>query len=310
MSKKFNLQTFKESIKATELPYKPDSFIDWGSALSAISGLPGFPMGHVMQCYGPSNGGKSSLGFHLAAKAQKQGVLPIFIITEGKMSTDRATAMGVNLDEAIIVHATYIEEVFEQVHKFLTFQNKGELPKDLFFIVDSIGNTISRDSVKTGKDGTTEVGGAMMKVSRVIREQMRVVSHKINDTRRVNSPKFAGLFFINHSYKQPPQFPGGPTLDVPYGGDGIYYSSSLVIKVKKTKQIKAAKAGIDYSFGISAKLSVEKNHITGVSNTGEFVIVPDAIIPNEPGAIKDYKELKKDTWGQADIMGEDGEVLE
>jgi len=297
MSKKFDLQAFKESIRAADVPYKKDEYIAWGDALQEVSGLPGLPLGHVVQVYGPSNGGKSSLGFHLAAKAQAQGVLPIFIITEGKMSTERATSMGVNLDEAIIVHSTFIEDVFEELHKFLGFQAKGDLPKDILFIVDSIGNTISRDSVKVAKDGNTEIGGAMMKVSRVIREHMRVVSHRINDTRRVNSPRTAALLMINHSYKQPPQFPGGPTLDVPYGGEGIVYAASLVIKVRKTKMLKATKDGKDVSFGIAAKLAVEKNHINGVSNEGPFLITPDSIIPDDPAALKEYKDENKHSWG-------------
>lgn len=297
MAKKFDLQAFKASIRASDVPYKKDEYIKWGDALQEVSGLPGLPMGHAMLCYGPSNGGKSSLGFLLAAKAQEQGVLPIFIITEGKMSIERAAAMGVNIEESIIVHSTFIEEVFEELYKFLAFQAKGEIPKDILFIVDSIGNTISRESVKVSKDGGTEIGGAMMKVSKVIRENMRVVSHSINDTRKVNSPHFASLMVINHSYKQPPQFPGGPTLDVPYGGDGIFYSSSLVLKVRKTKFLKAIKDGKDVSFGIATKLAVEKNHINGVSNEGPFLITPNSIIPDDPDALKEYKEANKASWG-------------
>ncbi len=309
MSKKFDLQKFKDTVKVAEVPYKSDSYVKWNDALSLVSGLPGLPMGHVVQCYGPSNGGKTSLGFHLAAQAQKQDILPIFIIAEGKMSTDRAKLMGVALDEAITLDATYIEDIFEQLLKYMNYQAKGDLPKDLLFIVDSIGNTISRDSVKTDKNGNVEIGGAMMKVSKVIREQMRVLSHRINDTRKVNSPKTASVIFINHSYKQPPQFPGGPTSDIAYGGDGVYYASSLVIKVKKAKQLKAIKDSQNVSFGILTKLTIEKNHINGISNSGEFVIVPDTILPNDPDVIKDYKEQNKANWGTAEIISEDGEVL-
>lgn len=297
MGKKFDLQAFKASIRASDVPYKKDQYINWGDALQEVSGLPGLPMGHILQCYGPSNGGKSSLGFLLAAKAQTQGILPIFIITEGKMVPDRAVSMGVNLEEAIIVQATYIEDVFDELYKFLSFQAKGEIPKDILFIVDSIGNTISRDSVKIAKDGSTEIGGAMMKVSRVIRENMRVVSHSINDTRKVNSPYSASLMIINHSYKQPPAFQGGPTIDVPYGGDGIFFSSSLVIKVRKTKFLKAVKDGKDVSFGIATKLAVEKNHINGVSNEGPFLITSNSIIPDDPEVLKEYKEANKANWG-------------
>jgi RecA/RadA recombinase len=137
---------------------------------------------------------------------------------------------------------------------------------------------------------------------------MRIISHKINDTRKINSPHNASLLFINHSYKTPPAFPGAPTTDTPYGGDGIYYSSSLVIKVRKTKFIKATKNGVDVTFGLVTKMSVEKNHISGVSNSGDFVITPDSIIPNDPGAIKEYKDAHKESFGR--FTTDDGEDLE
>jgi len=308
MSKKFDLAKYKLSIKATDVPFKKDSYIKFNSALQAITGLPGLPQGHCTMVYGPTNGGKSSIGFHLAAQAQKDGILPIFIITEGKISLERVASMGVDIENTVIQHATYIEDVFKTIDTFMVDQASGKLPMDLLFIIDSIGNTISETSVSFTKDGMTEVGGAMMKTSKIIRENMRIFSHRINDTRKTNSPHFASLLFINHSYQKPPSFPGGPTTDEAYGGSGIMYSSSLIIKVRKTKKLTATKDGKDVTFGILSKIAVEKNHINGVSNEGLFAIVPNDIIPNEPGAIAEYKAKSKDSWGT--FSTDDGEVLE
>ncbi len=307
-SKKFDLNKYKEKIKSTETPLKEDEFIPISPAIQAISGLQGLPLGHVIQVYGPSNGGKSSLAYYLAKEAQSVGILPIFITTEGKVSTERMSTMGIDLDSVILDDAEYIEDVFSKLDKYVSDQASGELLSNILLIVDSIGNTISKDSVTINKDGTSELGGAMMKASKVIRERMRVMSHKINNTRKVNSKFFASLLFVNHSYKQPPQFPGGPTLDVAAGGDGITYSSSLIIKVKKTKVLKAVKNGIDITFGLVSKLSIEKNHINGISNEGTFIITPDSIIPNDPGSIAEYKSSHKDSWGV--FKTDDGESLE
>ena len=307
---KFDLNKYKASIQTADVPLKKDSYIEVNDALKEVMGLPGIPISHTTQIYGRSNGGKSTLGFHIAAQAQKQGILPIFVITEGKMSNERVEKFGVNLDTSIVESATYIEDVFKALNKHLASQASGDLPMDILFIVDSIGNTMSETSIKHDKDGNIEVGGAMMKLSRILRENMRILSHKINDTRKVNSPKTATLVFINHSYKVPPAFPGGPTTEVPYGGDGIYYSSTLVIKVNKTKYLKATKGGKDFTFGIVSKIAVEKNHVNGVSNSGDFLITPDSIIPNEPGALKDYKALNSDSWGSTTITTDSGEVLD
>jgi RecA/RadA recombinase len=52
--------------------------------------------------YGRSDTGKSTMATELAAFAQKQGIIPIFIITENKFSDSRATQMGVDIDNALI----------------------------------------------------------------------------------------------------------------------------------------------------------------------------------------------------------------
>jgi len=308
MAKKFDLAKYKESINVAQVPFKEDKLIPISPALQAITGLQGLPLGHVVQIYGPSNGGKSSLAYYLAKEAQGVGVTPIFVTTEGKVDYTRMEKMGIDLDNMIGDTAEFLEDLFGRLDKYVSDQATGELPMDILLIVDSIGNTISRDSVTINKDGTSEIGGAMMKAAKVVRERMRIMSHKINNTRKVNSKFSAGLVFINHSYKTPPQFPGGPTLDTPYGGDGIYYASSLVIKVRKQKVLKASKDGTDITFGLVSKLAVEKNHINGISNEGVFVITPDAIIANEAGAINEYKTAHKSSWGT--FTTDDGEVID
>jgi RecA/RadA recombinase len=308
MTKKFNLAKYKESIKVAEVPYKEDKLIPITPALQAITGLPGLPLGHVVQVYGPSNGGKSSLAYYLAKEAQSVDVVPIFITTEGKVDHSRMEKMGINLEGAVLDDAEYLEDLFTKLDKYISDQASGELPTDILLIVDSIGNTLSKDSVTVNKDGTSELGGAMMKAAKVIRERMRIMSHKISNTRKINSKFNAGLVFVNHSYTKPPAFPGAMATDVPYGGDGIYYSSSLVIKVRKQKMLKATKDGVDITFGLVSKLGIEKNHINGISNSGDFVITPDSLIPNEPGAISEYKAQHRDSWGT--FMTDDGEILE
>lgn len=296
MVKKFDLSEYKKSIQVADTPLKKDSFVVLNEALQAVLGLPGFGLGHITQIFGLSDSGKTSLVFHGAAQAQKFGILPVFIITEGKISWDRAKSMGVDQDNCIVEHAQYIEDIFTKIDRIIADVNTGKLPMNVMIFVDSIGNTVSLDSVKENKDGTTEQGGAMMRAARVLRERMRVFSHKINNTRKVSSPFSVGLTFVNHAYKQPPTFPGGPTTLVPYGGDGIWLASSLVIRTKKVKALKATVNGQDRGFGIVSRITVDKNHISNISNTGEFVIVADNLIPNDDKALKEYKDAHREEW--------------
>lgn len=296
MSKKFNLEEYKKSIQAADTPLKKDAFVVVNEALQMVLGLPGFALGHITQIFGLSDSGKTSLVFHGAAQAQKFGILPVFIITEGKISWNRAKLMGVDPENCIVESAQYLEEIFTKIDRIIADVNTGKLPMNVMIFVDSIGNTVSVDSVKENKDGTTEQGGAMMRAARVLRERMRVFSHKINNTRKVSSPFSVGVTFVNHAYKQPPSFPGGPTTLVPYGGDGIYLASSLVLRTKKVRTLKATVNGQEKGYGIISRITVDKNHISNISNTGEFVIVADDLIPNDDKALKEYKETHRSEW--------------
>jgi len=306
VSKKFDLEKYKESIEISDVPLKKDKYVEVNDALKAVIGLPGIPLGHITQIYGMSDTGKTSLLFHIAAEAQKQDILPVLIITEGKVDWNRAKAMGFDKDSAIVnENLEFLEDAFDFIDKITSDVSMGELPHDVMILWDSVGNTLSKDEVEKKEDGTWEKKSTMMKAAKVISNSMRVVSKKINDTRKISYPKGVGLVVLNQAYVQPPAFAGAMSTTVPYGGSAIWYRSSLVLKTSKVKKLTATKDGKDLTFGIISRIAVEKNHISSVANKGEFVITSDRIFPNEPTAIKNYKEEKKDSWnGELEIKEE------
>lgn len=299
---KFDLEAYKKKIEVADTPLKEDKFVVLDEALHAVLGVPGIPLGHITQIFGKSDTGKTSLLFHAAAKAQAQGILPCLVITEGKVDWERAKAMGFDKDKAIVNESCeYLEDAFHFIDKITADVTSGDLPHDVLICFDSIGNTLSKDEVTLNEDGTTERKASMMKASKVISENMRVLSRRINNTRKISCPKNVGLLILNQSYTQPPQFPGGPSAEVPYGGNAIWYRSSLVLRTRRTKTLTATKDGIDLKFGIVSKITVDKNHLTNVAHSGDFVITGNSIIPNEPGAIKDYRDAHKNEWGSVDF---------
>lgn len=298
-SKKFDLEAYKKTINVASTPIKPDQFVVLDQCLQEVIGMPGIPIGHISQVYGRSDTGKTSLLFHTAAQAQKQGILPVLIITEGKVDWDRARQMGFEKNDAIVNdNVEFLENAFDFIDKITSDVMMGELPQDVMIMWDSVGNTLSKDEVDVKEDGTYEKKSTMMKAAKVISERMRVISKKINDTRKISSPKSVGLMILNQAYTQPPAFPGGPSSMVPYGGTAIWYRSTLVLKTNKVKKLKATKNGQDLGFGIVSKIIVDKNHLTNVTNEGEFIITADQIIPNEPVALKEYKESHKSEWNE------------
>jgi len=304
-NKDFDLEAFKATLQLADTPLKPDKFVVLDECLHSVLGVPGPALGHITQVFGPSDSGKTSLMFHTAAKAQEQGILPVINITEGKIDWDRAKAMGFDRTNAIInENCDFLEDVFSFQDKIIAAVSSGELPRDVMLFFDSVGNTLSKDEVIVQPDGTWEKKSTMMKAAKVISENMRTLSKKINDTRKISYPKSVGMFIINQAYTQPPAFPGGKPSQVPYGGSSIWYRSSLVLRTKKAKKLTAKKDGIELGFGIVARISVDKNHISNTTNSGEFVITSDSIIPNEKKAVAAYKEKHKADWGSATITAE------
>ena len=304
-NKKFDLDAYKKNIKAREVSYKPDSFIPVDECLQAVLGLPGIPRGHVTQVYGKSDTGKTSLLFHLAAQCQASEELPIIYITEKKVDWDRAKSMGFNKEGYALIEESYstLEEVFEDILFKLAEQARGELPKRIVFFWDSIGNTLSKDEFKDDDGGNREIKATMMKAAKVIKGYLRHLGPKINETRKEGVPHDASMVFLNQAYMTPPP-PGSygvPGKLTPYGGDGIWYAASLVVQTKKTGKIEATVDKVKKKFGTKSRLTIEKNHINGIEQSGDFIITPSSIIPDEPKAIKTYKDENKDSWGDVEF---------
>lgn len=301
INKKFaKLSDYKAKINFKDVKYKPQEWIDMSVAYKDVTKLPGIPVNSVVQIIGKSNSGKSTLAIEAAAYAQKQGILPVFIITESKFSYERAATMGVDFDNAIVHGGVRtIEEGCKYIQKTLDDQESGALPYDVLFLWDSIGATPSEaELTKRESDGS---GGGMMVTARVLREQItRYLGLRINNTRVEEYPYNATMIIVNHAYTSPPSTPmGQPTLE-PYGGDAVYLASSLVFRMGGIKgrpsMVTADKDKVSVAFAIKTSIAVEKNHVTNISSKGKILCTDHGFLLDETKAIADYKKQYRDGW--------------
>lgn len=302
LSKKFGkLGDYKTKINFKDVKYKPQEWINMSPGFKEVTKLPGIPTGHVIMNYGKSDTGKSTMGLEAAAHAQRQGILPVFIITENKFSFERGEKFGVNFDEAIVHNGVAtIEEGCKYVKEILDDQESGALPYDVFFVWDSIGGTPSEKELGKKEDG--ESGGGMMVTARVIREEItRYLGPRINATRNESFPYTATLLFVNHAYTAPPKMPGGPPSLEPYGGDGIMYVATLVFRtggiMGRSSKVTATKNKDEFAFALKTDLVVQKNHITNVSTSkGKILCTDHGFIVDTKESIDAYKKEYADGW--------------
>jgi recombination protein RecA len=303
MAKKFDLQAYKDTLKTTELQEKKPKYVVLNEDLQSALGLPGFPLGDITQIYGDSDTGKSTLMLEAAAKCQQQDILPVLIIVEKKYREDRARMMGLDTENAIInLNCRSVEDIFEFCDKILADVNKGRLPHDVMIFIDSLGNVNSREARKENKDGTVELKNIHQKNAKVISEHMRLMSDRVCDTRYETHNHYIGMVILNQMYES--MTPSGIMKHQFRGGKQLKYTSSLQIKTSKVKELSAIVEGKTKTFGIVSKIKVEKNHISNIKNTGEFVITADSIFANESGAIEDYKKRNRAMWGDSYLLEE------
>jgi RecA/RadA recombinase len=296
----FSLSDYKQKTESTKASFKPQTWIRMSPAYQKVTGLPGIPEGHIVQIYGRSDTGKSTMALELAKNAQEQGILPVFIITEKKWSWERCTEIGIDIDNCLAKDdIDFIEEGCDYIEEIIKDQVEGKLPYDIVFIWDSIGATPSKKEFEAAEEGGS--GGGMMVTARVLKERFtRRISNKINNTRRETSPYNATLFVVNQAYQAPPSFVGGQTTLKPNGGEGIYYCSTLVFRMggvmSNSSKVKATKDGMQVGFAIKSALVVEKNHITNVTPDGKILCTPHGFIEDDKAAIDEYKKAYKDDW--------------
>jgi len=292
------LDDYKKKINYVKNDTKPQTWLSLGDAFQEITGLPGIPESHVTMVYGKSDVGKTSILIKAAAAAQAQGKLPVLIITEKKWSWERAETMGFS-EDFVIMHdeVECLEDCIDIMKAHIKEQEEGELDFDLVFLWDSVGGTPARAEWEKAEKG--ESGGGMMLASRVLKEQVgRYLSHKITNTRKADYPYKNTLLMLNQGYTSPPDSPMGQPKLVPNGGEGIYYCSSLVLRMGGIKsgarKHKATHQKKTVVFAIESDLAVEKNHISELALKGKIICAAHGfILPTE---INKYKDQYKKEW--------------
>jgi len=299
-----SLKDYKTKINFVETKYKPQEWIDMSPAYKQVFNLPGMPVGHMCMIYGRSDTGKSTMAIELAAHAQKQGIIPIFIITENKFSDERATQMGVDIDNALIFKGIEtIEDGCLEVKRILDDLDNAKHPfkSDVVFIWDSLGATPTKDEMD--RKTSEGEGGAMMKAARVMKEEFqRYLVHRINKTRVESCPYNATLFIVNQAYQSPPNIQMGKrnTTIEPYGGDSLYLPSTLVFRIggvmTRSAKVDATRGGEKMNYAIKSGILLEKNHITETSAKGTIICTNHGFVLDDKAALDEYKKKYAPDW--------------
>jgi recombination protein RecA len=187
-----------------------------------LSGDPekGIPVGKAIVVAGEQQSGKSLLGARIAAHAQKQGYIPLWLDSESASDKRFLARQGLDVNGVVHRELDTVEEFQSIIVKALNKAKEKGLK--LFIVLDSLGALSGAKEMADGEaDKMTQDMGLRAKN---IRTAFKTIIHKLRDTDSC-------FFCINHQYISPGFIPKKEMG----GGLAAWYLGQIVIYLTKLK---------------------------------------------------------------------------
>lgn len=290
-------------------------------SLDVALGVGGVPKGRIVEIFGPESSGKTTLGLHIIAEAQKAGGFAAFIDAEHAVDPEYSKKLGVNTEELLISQPDTGEQALEICE---TLVRSSALD---VIVIDSVAALVPRAELE-GDMGDAHMGLQARLMSQALRKLTGTVSRSNTTVIFINQIREKiGVMFGN-----PETTPGGRALkfyssirmeirritSLKDGGEMV--GSRVRVKVVKNKvapPFKQSEFDIMFGQGISYEGDILDLAVTGdiVEKTGAWYSFEDQKIgqgrENAKTFLTDNDDiLKSITEKVRSFMGLNGEVVE
>ncbi len=290
-------------------------------SLDIALGVGGVPKGRIVEIFGPESSGKTTLGLHIIAEAQKAGGFAAFIDAEHAVDPEYSKNLGVNTEELLISQPDTGEQALEICE---TLVRSSALD---VIVIDSVAALVPRAELE-GDMGDAHMGLQARLMSQALRKLTGTVSRSNTTVIFINQIREKiGVMFGN-----PETTPGGRALkfyssirmeirritSLKDGGEMV--GSRVRVKVVKNKvapPFKQSEFDIMFGQGISYEGDILDLAVTGdiVEKTGAWYSFEDLKIgqgrENAKTFLTDNDDiLKSITEKVRSFMGLNGEVVE
>jgi len=236
-------------------------------ALDLALGIGGIPRGRITEIFGPEASGKTTLGQHIIAEAQRKEGLAAYIDAEHALDPTYAANCGVNVDDLLISQPDTGEQALEITEALV---RSGAVD---VIVIDSVAALVPQAEIE-GQMGDTHVG-----------LQARLMSQALRKLAAAIGKSGTAVIFINQLREKVGIIFGNP--EVTPGGRALKFYSSVRIDLRRIETIKQG----DVAIGNTVRAKVVKNKIAPPFKSAQFDIMFDHGISKEGNLIDMGVEL-------------------
>lgn len=195
----------------------------------------GYPVGRIVELYGPESSGKTTAALEAVKSVQEKGGIAAYVDAEHALDPNWAERIGVNIDDLYIAQPDSGEAALDITEMLV---NSGAV--DLI-VVDSVA-ALTPEKELAGEMGDTNVGLQ----ARLMSQALRKITGAANNTKTT-------VIFINQLREKIGVFFGSPETTT--GGKALKFYASIRIDIRRIETLKEGGNPI----GNRVRLKIVKN---------------------------------------------------